>query len=260
MSVDHYSGLEMGASPFTISLWYKSTGGNIPDTYLFHKGTHSADYGALGTGKWMGIQYKAGERLTFAIDDNSTKTELNITSPDQYFDGEWHQFVGMRDVSNDMLKVYIDGVKIMEAKDNTGDITEQAELVLGNCNYSFDTPFMGYMDELEIYKDAFSDEEVAYLYNRALVSVFHVSSHPVSLQLYPNPFTDRLIIDAPDDAAGILTIKIVDLSGKLIHTTTAENNSSKIILDGLGSIPEGFYTCIVSSVSRHYIGKVFKIK
>ncbi len=207
MVVPSYSEIEMGTSPFTISLWYKSSVGDIPDSYLFHKGTHSVDHGPTGTGKWIGIQYVAGNRLTFAIDDNSTKTDLNITSPDQYFDGEWHHFVGMRDVSNDLLKVYIDGVKIGEKTDNTGDITEIAELVLGNNNFNFNNPFLGSLDELEIYNDALSDDEVTYLYNNTPASVFQASANPLALHVYPNPFTNILVINTPDEIARIIYSK-----------------------------------------------------
>ena len=258
MSVDHYNELAMGTSPFSISLWYKSTGGGRDDIYLLHKGTHSATYGALGTGKWIGIQYKAGQRFTFAIDDDVTKTDLNITNPGLYFDGEWHHLVCMRDVSADKLKVYIDGVKIQEITDNTGDISEQAEFVIGNCNYNFDTPLPGYMDELEVYNSALTDAEVAYLYNASAVSVFNKTSPANPLSGYPNPFSDRFVLDIPQDAGSSLVVKIFDLAGKLVYSETINHPADHISVEGLGNLPIGVYFCILSGDLGQYVSKLLK--
>ncbi|MBN2698613.1 MAG: fibronectin type III domain-containing protein [Bacteroidales bacterium] len=259
LSVDHYDDLAMGTSPFTLSLWYKSTGGGREDIYLLHKGTHSAEYGTLGTGKWVGIQYKAGERFTFAIDDNAAKSDLNITdNPGQYFDGEWHHLVCMRDVPADKLKVFIDGVKIMEAADNTGDISEQAEFVIGNCNYNFDTPFPGSLDELEVYNDALTDDDIAYLYHSTAVSVPGTIPRTKTLHLFPNPFTESLKFFVPEEYAGNLSVQVFDATGRMIYSEQFENTSSQITVGGLDVLPAGIYFCRIYGNARHYTGRIVK--
>ena len=259
MVINHYSALSMGTSSFTISLWFKSTGGSITDIYLFHKGTHKDTYGSLGTGKWIGIQYQKGSRLTFALDDNSNKTDLNITDdPDQYFNFSWHHLVCIRDASADKLKMYIDGVKIGEKTDGTGNISESAELVIGNCNYNFDTPFYGYMDEVEMFNYALSDAEVNYIYNTTINSVKGIKLNSNDLNVYPNPFKDHLIITIPEMNSNRSIIQLIDLTGKLIIEKSVMSNEVNITLDGLDNLSKGIYICKIIGSQGYYIQKVMK--
>lgn len=258
MVVDHYDDLSMGISPFTISLWFKSDGGGISDTYLLHKGTHSVDYGTLGTGKWIGIQYQSGSRLTFGIDDNNTKSVIDLGSPDQYFNNEWHNIVCMRDVTVDKIKMYMDGEKVLEGADNTGDISELAPFVIGNCNYNFDTPFKGLLDELEVYDDLLTDAEIEYLYNKNIVSRREVKLEKKSLQLYPNPFSDRITLNLPWEGEKSFSIRILDLNGRVLYNRDFIKHSSHIELESIGDLAPGFYFCVLNADSGNYTGKIVK--
>ena len=259
MIVDHYDALNLGTNPFTISLWFKSDGGGIADTYLLHKGTHDATYGELGTGKWVGIQYKAGSRLTFGIDDNVTKSVLDLTSPDKYFDNEWHHLICMRDVTSDKLKMYMDGELVLEGTDNTGDITETAEFVIGNCNYNFNTPFKGTMDELIVFGNALSDNDIAYLHQSQAVSIKEKELTGINqMKVYPNPFSGQITINSPVEIQSSARVKIVDLQGRTVFDEYLESSGSIFTIDGLEQLPAGFYSCMLISGSEMYFSKLIK--
>ncbi|MBN2164705.1 MAG: T9SS type A sorting domain-containing protein [Marinilabiliaceae bacterium] len=258
MSVNHYSDLAFGISSFSISCWFKSTGGGLTDIYLIHKGTHSATSGTLGSGKWVGIQYKPGERLTFAIDDNATKTDLNFTTnPNQYFNNQWHHLVCIRDVATDKLKMYIDGSKVAETTDNTGNITELAELVIGNCNYNFNTPYYGYLDNLIIFSGALTDNEIAVLYNS---STSDIEKHPVktnSITTSPNPFDNSLTVNGYFNNSNY-TLQIFDLTGKLLLSTIAQPQNNQFKIENLSNLPAGIYSISVFDNSNSYFTKMIK--
>ncbi|MDE6157874.1 MAG: Por secretion system protein, partial [Muribaculaceae bacterium] len=156
-----YDNMQLGTADFSIEMWFNSAD---DAAYLFHKGSmaRNADTGA--SGKWVGIEYKGGD-LKFAIDDDATKSEAKCAASD-YFDGEWHHLVAVRDRLDGQLKLYIDGEPKAEAKDSTGDISDNNEdIVIGNVNVSLDNYFLGSIDELTVFSGAMSPGTVAKRYS-----------------------------------------------------------------------------------------------
>ena len=117
--------MTLGNESFSIELWFKSAGGSV-DWYLLHKGSHATNSYEGATGKWFGIQYQKNsknDRLTWAIDDNVTKTDINVTgATTKYFNNEWVHLVCVRDVEEKQLKMYANGILVASGADKTGDI------------------------------------------------------------------------------------------------------------------------------------------
>ncbi len=155
-----YEQMQLGSSDFSIELWFNSTD---DAAYILHKGSMARNDNAGTSGKWVGLEYKNGD-LKFAIDDDAAKSEVKYAASD-FFDGQWHHLVAVRDRIEKKLKLYIDGELKAEAADSTDDISDNNEaIVIGNVNTSFDNFFRGSLDELTVYSGAMSAATVAQRY------------------------------------------------------------------------------------------------
>lgn len=73
---------------------------------------------------------------------------------------------------------------------------------------------------------------------------------------YPNPFTDRLVIDLKA-TVGNYTLNIFDLKGRKVHSLNGRQSTNKIELD-LSQLHQGMYLYFISNSSNSYQGKIFK--
>lgn len=156
---ESYSLIDFGDKSFTIELWMNSTAAD-KNCYLLNKGVISPD---LGSGNWYGIEYKDNKgtkELRFAVDDNVTKKQVEVTGAEKYFDGQWHHIVATRDVVGKLLMLYVDGELVASGDDPTVEITCPDEpLVIGDVT-AFDNSYIGMLDELSIYRGVMSASKV----------------------------------------------------------------------------------------------------
>lgn len=255
LKIAHYPDLYSDKESFTISLWFKSPGGN-PDSYLFHKGMHDTTNGGLG--KWIGIQYK-GTTLTFAIDDNVVKTALNISGAGKWFDNQWHHIACVRDIENDRLLVYIDGVKQGEITDNTGGIGESGDLILGNRNGYFDNPYPGSLDELIIYHAALTASEIAAIHSGLNTQTESTRERESAFSVWPNPCRDKLTIENHFPDVRSVTFQLYNITGSLLFSCAPFPLNGRREISGLGFLPPGVYCCTIRSGSHSFVQKVVKI-
>ncbi|MCA1744292.1 MAG: T9SS type A sorting domain-containing protein [Bacteroidales bacterium] len=252
----HNDGLSLNDQSFTISLWYKSPG-TIADSYLLHKGMHDAANG--GNGQWIGLQYK-GTKLTFAVDDNVTKSNIDIENANRWFNNEWHHLVAIRNREEGKLLVYMDGALQGEISDLTNNgIGVATQLILGNCDGYFNTPFPGHMDELRIYGEALTAGEVADLYLGTATSLVDVvgafDRHDV--EVAPNPFKDRLSFKLSERwLTNRVRVSIYDLAGRLVLLESYEVSSGRFEIDGLDFLAKGMYTCVIMDGERRVAVKI----
>jgi len=150
---------------FTISMWVNIpsntyTSSNNKDCYLLQKGTFEAN-----TGKWYGLQLKDG-KLTWAIDDGVTKTNIDITvtaGATNIFTGKWVHIVAIRDIKNKLLKVYINGASAGSKAYTTLSIGKSDNLLIGNSTEM--KPFRDSLDDIRMYNYVLSDIAIQKLYN-----------------------------------------------------------------------------------------------
>lgn len=114
-------------------------------------------------GKWFTLAFKGGE-LRFAIDDDSNKTQLGIDVSTYFPADKWVHIVGVRDMDEDSLKLYLNGVQIASMPDatNTNINTSGIPLIIGN-NKDQNNSFNGGIDELMIKNHALTAAEVVEL-------------------------------------------------------------------------------------------------
>lgn len=223
-----YEELMLGNSDFSIELWMKSTD---DDGYLFCIGTHNKTNIEGGTGNWVGLERLKNEstdRLSFAIDDDVTKTDCYTLKPSLYFDDEWHHIVCVRNAEAKSMTIYIDGKhNITTTNVATGALNfDKRELMFiggddeptaGRENRTFN----GLIDELTIYPFVLSAEDVKANYDRL---------DPASVEdmIAVNSNSNFYIIDA--------------LSGRVVKA--AKGLSAKGFTNGLG---KGIYILVVEN-------------
>ncbi|MDD3080075.1 MAG: T9SS type A sorting domain-containing protein [Paludibacter sp.] len=254
---NHYDAISLGNESFSVELWFKSAGGAV-DWYLLHKGSHTANTTTGATGKWFGVQYNntgSNDRLTWAIDDNITKTALDITGS-TYFDNVWHHLVGVRDVENDVLNLYIDGVLKGTKTDVTGDISQTENLVIGNTNVNFVNAFGGSLDEISIYKGALTAEDVLDNYNEGMKTGLFNPRFSAEMSVYPLPFVDEFNIVASDFGNRNLQVKIATLSGTVLYTKNFAASGNRLHITGLEFLNRGAYIVTVSENNNNLCSKL----
>ncbi|MCM1075734.1 MAG: LamG domain-containing protein [Bacteroides sp.] len=153
-----YDLIDFGDKSFTIELWMNST--TDKNCYLLNKGVISP---TDGSGNWYGIEYKDNKgvkELRFAVDDNVTKKQIEVTGAEKYFNGEWHHIVASRDAVAKRLFLYVDGELVAEGEDPTVSISSPGEpLVIGDVT-AFDNSYVGLIDDLCIYRGVMSASKV----------------------------------------------------------------------------------------------------
>jgi len=154
-----YDSMIVGISDFTAELWFKSTD---TDAYLFCFGSHYNNTANGTTGTWIGLERKNGY-LCFTIDDDSQKTDCKLTDANSYFDGEWHHVACVRDYAAKMMTLYVDGNAVATANSvRTGALNNKTSefIYIGGDDESGNRPFEGTLDELAVYPEAMTAEEV----------------------------------------------------------------------------------------------------
>ena len=260
MAQSHYDALSMGTGSFSIALWFKSAGADNIDWYLFHKGSHTANASIGATGKWIGIQYK-NNNLTFGIDDNVTKTNLDVAASD-YFDNEWHFLTCVRDSVNRQIIMYIDGEVVGSKADGTGNIFETEDMVIGNCNVNFNTPFQGAIDELVIYTGVLSAVKVRNLYEEQRPSgAIDATTMSVTqrVKVYPTTFSDQITVTLDGLESENVTFIIHSASGmEMYNRSYFAEKHSPLTISGLNEWVNGLYTLTVITSEGTFTRKLIK--
>jgi hypothetical protein len=101
---------------YSISMWFKSDSASNPAAteYIINK--------ASATAPGYAIYANTSGQICFAIDDDATwSPDIASCTTNDYYDGNWHHVVGMRDyTTNDKTYIYIDG----QIMDSDSDSTE----------------------------------------------------------------------------------------------------------------------------------------
>ncbi len=159
---------------------------------IAYKGNLSDDV----DGHWYSL-FVYSDKLLMYIDDKATTSSVSTSISDISFD-EWNYFVCVRDAENAALYLYVNGVQVATAADNSGDITSTLPLMIGNMA-SLDGQFTGSIDELKIYNTALSADEVASLNTVYGCPTTGTGVNDIlnssGLSVYPNPTNGELHIE-----------------------------------------------------------------
>lgn len=258
---EHYDALTLGDESFSIELWFKSAGGSV-DWYLLHKGSHAANSYEGATGRWFGIQYQKNsknDRLTWAIDDDVTKTDINVTGATaKYFNDEWVHLVCVRDVEEKQLRMYANGTLVASGADKTGDIGTIEKMAIGNCNTAYENGFQGLMDELTIYNEVLTAEEINDHYKQGTSTrIENVKTEEMG-HAYPMPFTDEFYIPVVNVENAPAQITVMNTAGQTVHQAQViiQGNVARVM--NVGFLPKGYYVYALKLDRKILIGKIVK--
>lgn len=253
----HYPEFTFGSEDFSFEVCFRSEGGSSVDWYLVHTGSHAKNADTGATGKWIGLQYK-NEKLTFGIDDDVNKSNIDISAAN-YFNNEWTHVVCVRDIDNKELKMYINGKLAGKTTDKTGDISQTEDLVIGNCNVNFNTPFHGALDELKFYKGAMTEEMVIERYQELLTTSVGEDKEGAFVQVYPVLFKDQLTLKFDCDSSQDVNINLYSVSGMNVYNRDYKiDGQENITLSGLEYLPDGMYTLVIETPTAKMVRKVVK--
>ncbi len=147
--------LDFGSGNFAISVWSKTSweSDNYQQFINKYLGGHDGWY--LGLDFNQEPIWKAGDG------DN-----IAVRYSQDYADGEWHHYVGMRD--GDELILFIDGEQVGTADfSGVGDVDTSEDLILGTNADASKNFYGGKLDEVAIWDRALSESEIQKIYDRS---------------------------------------------------------------------------------------------
>ncbi|MBP9187635.1 MAG: T9SS type A sorting domain-containing protein, partial [Bacteroidia bacterium] len=94
----------------------------------------------------------------------------------------------------------------------------------------------------------------------SVVSVVNTEALTSEIAAYPNPFNDKLTVTISDAKAGVATIEVMDLSGRLMYAVdqTIDNGNQTITINELSNLSQGVYFVRISTSGNTKVVKMIK--
>ncbi len=213
--VDTDNGFDSLSNSLTISSWVimGTRDGVYPKSNLISRiDTEFDKYSiSIQESPQPSYQYPDSKELFFQIDDVSISHKDFTIKP-----GYWFHFAAT--YSDNLMKLYLNGVKVSE-KFYDGLITvSESDLLIGNSQDGSE-PFKGVLDEIQIYNYALSDSAIADMIDIEVLPVAlevenEVPSSVILNQNYPNPFNPTTSISFYLPKTDLANLKVYDLLGR----------------------------------------------
>ncbi|REE02117.1 Ig-like domain-containing protein [Marinoscillum furvescens] len=178
--------LQPGTGGFTIEFWFKSNySGTIPNQNKFLISNYGQGTSAGGNELDLYRFYFSADNqsLIFNLRDNAGN-EDNLTSvQSNLLDDNWHHVAGVRDVTQGIIALYVDGIRSTIPLTAVGNIITDNDLILGGSEHPSGGPqdfWSGSLDEIKYWSSERSADEVR---SNASMSMSNPVSVP-SLELY----------------------------------------------------------------------------
>lgn len=79
-----------------------------------------------------------------------------------------------------------------------------------------------------------------------------------SIRVYPNPISEYISIEFPDIPAEIITMKILDVTGRTVYEVVDSTPDGKVYIINTKSIPSGIYFVRIESGSEYWVNRIIK--
>ena len=176
--------IDIGSTSSTVSMWVK-----VP---VVGEGNLTADerVGILLGNQWRDpySNWEIHDDGQIRILWNGGGEKKNLFGSSDLRDGKWHHIAFVRDVDNNLLKGYVDGVaEIVENDDGTNVTFGHAFYVGNDHRYSHDPdtkhPFHGLIDELQIWDIARTQAQIIADYKTGITNPFNNSNLKLYLRM-----------------------------------------------------------------------------
>jgi VCBS repeat-containing protein len=151
------STIDLSYSSFTWEFWSQHNSG-VGDDSILSQGTVSA-----GGGLYVGYNNTDGI-FRFTTHEDSHNTDYATTD----LDGQWHHWAGSLDNVNNVITLYKDGVEVV-SNAISGDYTGTGNLYIGSYLDGSSSYFDGNIDDVRIWSDVRTADEIADNFTQALV-------------------------------------------------------------------------------------------
>ena len=146
ISISNDTSIDFADEDFTINLIVKAAEADLNNSRMLCKGLS----GGVGKRYELCIS-KNDDRIVFTIDDNTTKSFVEYNDLTNWAEGNYHMLTFIRDTTNNLLKVYLDGIFEVSNTDSTGSIENINDLQLGRHDPSEVVDYYdGIIDETSI--------------------------------------------------------------------------------------------------------------
>ena len=253
--------IDIGSTSSTVSMWVK-----VP---VVGEGNLIADE---RVGILLGIgRYTPKPNANWEIHDDGqirilwNEAEKNLFGSSDLRDGKWHHIAFVRDVDNDSLKGYVDGVAEIVENDAGTDLTFGNEFYVGwdhrqkDVNPANDYRFHGLIDELQIWDIARTQAQIIADYKTGITNPFNNSN--LKLYLRMNNGIGTTVFDHSSNKvhSPITSATWTDQSSSWSTTLGTEGEASWSEYDdvddfnGVSEVPDDIYTGITKTITVVYV-------
>lgn len=149
-------------------------------------------------------------------------------------------------VSANKIDGQYNGSMISAVLDTNNDILMSGRF-LGTADFDFSSSVQNLTSTSVVYSDTFFAK-----YNEATLEIVEITGANNSFVIYPNPTNGELFVSHP--LYGDFNITITDITGKVLKTTTLQNNESVDV----ASYPQGMYFIQIESGNERNTYKFIK--
>jgi len=226
--------MDISNSSLTLSLLVKfdpAAQGDQAQQELFIKGSNNHVDGGAGANGTRYEMYAKNGGIFFCIDDDVVKTQLSLDMTG-YPVNQWVHLVGVRDMENDSLYFYMNGVLNAKMEDGSGAIdVDTIPLLIGNYHNKTNR-IHGAMDEVKVFAAALTPEEIKTMFDEygitypssdcslkalstnpgTLTPAFDAATTSYSIEVAADVTSVTITASATDDGASVTGAGAVDIS------------------------------------------------
>lgn len=237
---------------FTLAVWFMPY--SVKDGTLFRKNSSQNQRPSVAYS--LGVSATGNHTYTVSTDVSADGLSSQGPLINEYVLDEWNLIVASKksDTIRLVTNVFGRGRFTFYEKQIEGIIGyDGSPLIIGTRSQLPANTFHGRIDEIRIYNEYVSVEDLLNVnFSDETTNVIDIDESSV-YSIYPNPFTDQIIIEAKNPEAKNGLVSLYDVTGKLVHRETLSDGFMKPSLSH-----EGLYYLQIETEEGTFIKKMIR--